>query len=238
MTRLTYATYLQAEKLLSLQTPLTPETADRSTALAEQFFIIAHQACELWVKQILADLHAATDAMRPERGQGGGELAAEFLGRAAHLLRLLHDQVLVVEKMPLRHFAEFRPHLGTASGAQSTQFHQLDALLRDDQDPDGIYQAFVALAHKHGTSVAEVCGRGTAVGVLHRLAEALIDIGNAHWRWKVAHISVISAMLNDRQGTGATNGVEYLIRRTRLPFPELRRLRAEVHHGFARIDRE
>jgi tryptophan 2,3-dioxygenase len=236
MRDLTYADYLQLDTLLSMQKPRTSKTADRAVVLSEHFFIVAHQASEIWVKQILADLVAATDALRPDFGATDADLSLEYLDRVARLMGLLHDQVVVLEKLPLLHFAEFRPYLGTASGAQSAQFHELDALLGDDKRPEGLFATFTSYASERGMSVADICRHGASAGVLHRISEALVDIGNGFWRWKVAHLGMISAILGEQPGTGGSNGASQLASRIRLPFPELRRLRGEVHQPLVQTD--
>ncbi|GAA0583900.1 tryptophan 2,3-dioxygenase family protein [Kribbella sandramycini] len=232
VSQLNYASYLQLDQLLSMQEPRTSNTAPREVVLAEHFFIVAHQASEIWLKQIIADLLAATDALRPDYGNPDANLSVEYLDRAGRLIGLLHDQLVALEKMPLRHFADFRPHLGTASGAQSQQFHQLDDLLGNDERPDGLYAAFDAYATAQGMSVAAVCRIGSSTGVLHRIAESLVEIGNGFWRWKIAHLTMISALLGDQPGTAGSSGAGYIASRIRLPFPRLRLLRGEVHEAL------
>ncbi|WP_124270197.1 tryptophan 2,3-dioxygenase family protein [Streptomyces sp. ADI96-02] len=225
---LTYADYLRMETLLSLQEPRAPHTAGRAVVLAEQFFIITHQSCELWLKQLAADLDAAVESLVPPCDPHDLELGLEFLLRAADIVRVLQQQVLVLEKLPLRCFAAFRPHLGTASGAQSTQFRRLTALLGNEHDPGSLYEAFTAAADYHGQTVPDVCRRGVESGVLHRVAEALVDLGNGYWHWKVAHLALVSGMVGEQSGTGGSSGVDFLARRTSRPFPELRRSRGKV----------
>ncbi|MDX3659646.1 tryptophan 2,3-dioxygenase family protein [Streptomyces sp. ID05-26A] len=231
MSALTYADYLRMEDLLSLQEPRIPATADRAVVLAEQFFIITHQSCELWLKQMGTDLTAAAEAMTPPCDVSDLELSAEFLLRTGEILRVLHGQLLALEKLPMRHFAEFRRYLGTASGAQSTQFRQLTPLLGNDENSGGLYQALVAAAEYHGYSISDVCRQGVGAGVLHRIAEALLEIGNGYWHWKVAHLALMSKMVGGQEGTGGTSGADFLARRITRPFAELRRLRGQLHEG-------
>jgi tryptophan 2,3-dioxygenase len=231
LSTLTYRDYLRIETLLSLQEPRIPAAADRAVALAEQFFIIAHQSCELWLKQIVADLDAAAEALMPPGGVDDLELSVEFLLRTGEVLRVLHAQLLALEKLPIRYFAEFRPHLDTASGAQSAQFRQLARLLGTGQNPGSLYKAFMAAAEYHGHSIPDVCRRGVGAGVLHRIAEALLEIGNGYWHWKVAHLALTSKMVGSQEGTGGTSGIDFLARRITRPFPELRRLRGQMHES-------
>lgn len=228
MTTLTYSDYLHIDALLSLQDTRSPDTAGRAVVHAEHFFMVTHQSCELWLKQITMDLDAAADAMTPPCEQEDEELALEFLQRAAELLRVLHDQVIALEKLPLRHFAEFRPLLDGASGGQSAQFRVLARLLGGQRE-GRLYQAFERLAEHKGTSVADVCTLGPRAGILNRIADSLLDVANGYWRWKVTHLALVSRMLGTRKGTGGSTGVDYLARRIVLPFPQLRELRGKVH---------
>lgn len=232
MTTLTYADYLRVDTLLSLQETRTPDTASRSVVLAEHFFIVTHQASELWLKQVTFDLDAAADAMTPPYGLEDPELALEFLQRSVELLRVLQEQVIALEKLPLRHFAEFRPFLDGASGAQSVQFRLLARLLGGDRQEGQLYRAFELLTKHKGMSVAEVCALGPAAGVLNRIADSLLDVANGYWRWKMTHLALVSKMVGNRNGTGGSTGVDQLARRITMPFPHLRQLRAQVHQGL------
>ncbi|MGW4891924.1 tryptophan 2,3-dioxygenase family protein [Kitasatospora sp. NPDC004240] len=229
MTELTYSEYLQVDTLLSLQRPRTSGTADRAVVLAEHFFIVAHQSCELWLKQLLADLEAVVDTLASEPAGDDLEPAVELLRRAGDLLRVLHEQVLVLERLPLRHFVAFRPALDSASGAQSGQFAALGRLIGSDRREGALYTAFTAAAARSGWTVERVCRHGTEAGGLHRIAEALIDVGDGLWRWKVAHLGLMSRMVGQEQGTGGSSGIDFLLRRITLPFPELRRHRGQSH---------
>lgn len=233
MTALTYGDYLHIDTLLSLQETRSPDTADRAVVLAEHFFMVAHQSCELWLKQITIDLDAAADAMTPPYAPEDDELALEFLQRSVELLRVLHDQIVALEKLPLRHFAEFRPFLDGASGAQSRQFRLLARLLGSDRNEGRLYGAFERLAEHRGTSVAEVCAKGPHAGVLNRIADSLLDVANGYWRWKMTHLALVSKMLGTRKGTGGSTGVDHLARRVTMPFAGLRRLRGQVHEKLA-----
>ncbi|MFZ3561272.1 tryptophan 2,3-dioxygenase family protein [Streptomyces sp. BH055] len=234
MTTLDYADYLHVDTLLSLQQTLTPpETTSRAVVLAEHFFIVTHQSCELWLKQVTIDLEAAADAMMLPNGPEDEELALEFLQRSTELLRVLHDQVVALEKLPLRHFAEFRPFLDGASGAQSVQFHRLSQLLGDDRRQGRLYRSFERLNEHRGLSVADVCAQGARAGVLNRIADSLLDVANGYWHWKLSHLALVSKMVGTSTGTGGSTGVDHLARRISLPFAELRQLRAQVHEKLS-----
>ncbi|MCS0639055.1 tryptophan 2,3-dioxygenase family protein [Streptomyces sp. LP05-1] len=225
----TYTDYLELNTLLSLQTPRSPDSAERAVLLSEQFFIVAHQSCELWLKQIISDLEAAADTLGTRAGPEAVELGAEYLARAAELLVVLYHQLTALEKLPLRHFAAFRPYLGSASGADSAQFRQLDKLLGDERRAGRLYEAFTTALDRAELPAAELCRRGPGAGAYHRVAEALLDVANAYWRWKVGHLALMTRVLGSRPGTGGTSGAPYLASRITLPFPELREARGRLH---------
>jgi len=110
--RMTYAGYLNLDKLLSAQTPLSnPPHHD------EMLFIIQHQTSELWFKLILHELRAALAFVRCD------ELEPTFkiLARVKHIQAQLVSQWAVLATLTPSEYGEFRHVLGPASGFQSLQ---------------------------------------------------------------------------------------------------------------------
>src|ERR1700685_1456009 len=96
---LTYGSYLRLPELLAQQVPqVVPPAHD------ELLFITTHQAYELWFKQLLFELTAARDAMRP----GETWRARQLLQRAHVIERLLVSQVDVLETMTPHGFLAVR----------------------------------------------------------------------------------------------------------------------------------
>jgi len=222
-----YRDYLQLDTLLALQHPKSPPD-ERRVYAAEHFFIVAHQSSELWLAQILLDLNEATTALTPTPSEP--DLALEHLRRVADTLSVLHSQITTLDQLPSHSFARFRPHLGTASGAQSTQFRALDrALGLHNAAPAPITTAFTAAAAGYGLATVDICRADLEAGPLHRIVDTLLDIAQRHWRWKIAHLSLVSRLLPDTPGTGGTTGAEYLTGRTTMPFPELRAAQRTAH---------
>jgi tryptophan 2,3-dioxygenase len=127
-----YHSYLQLDQLLSstrlLSAPATSEPATLAErnlqgAHDEHLFIIIHQTYELWFKQILWELDSVVvlfDAdCIPEASVG---LATGRLHRISEILRILVDQLTVLETMTPMQFLDFRDHLFPASGFQSLQW--------------------------------------------------------------------------------------------------------------------
>eukprot|EP00964_Phaeocystis_antarctica_P138782 scaffold103437_cov69-Phaeocystis_antarctica.AAC.4 len=127
-----YHSYLQLDQLLSstrlLSAPASPDPATLAErnlqgAHDEHLFIIIHQTYELWFKQILWELDSVVvlfDAdYIPEASVG---LATGRLHRISEILRILVDQLTVLETMSPMQFLDFRDHLFPASGFQSLQW--------------------------------------------------------------------------------------------------------------------
>src|SRR3954471_12145101 len=118
--RMTYGGYLQLDKLLAAQKPLsTPPHHD------EMLFIIQHQTSELWFKLILHELRAALAFVRRDQL----EPSFKILARVKHIQAQLVSQWAVLETLTPSEYGEFRHVLGPASGFQSLQHRLIEFLL-------------------------------------------------------------------------------------------------------------
>lgn len=121
----TYTTYLKVDELLELQEPLSdgPEHD-------ELLFITIHQVYELWFKQILHEISALQLGL--EKGETHRSLS--LLGRVRTIMKTCVSQLDILETMTPLQFNSFRERLSSASGFQSAQFRELEAVLgRRDQ---------------------------------------------------------------------------------------------------------
>ena len=116
---LTYGVYLRLGDVLDAQTLLSDPPAHD-----ELLFIIVHQAYELWFKELLFELESIRDLIF-ERNVSR---ARHFLGRVHAIERLMREQLQILETMDPQDFLEFRSNLNPASGFQSAQFRELEAL--------------------------------------------------------------------------------------------------------------
>lgn len=126
-----YSTYLQLDKVLSAQQPQS--TKDLTLpAHDEMLFIIVHQAYELWFKQILHELAAVNTTLHQRNIDDNSEemaLAIHRLDRVKRIIRLLTGHMDVLDTMQPIDFLEFRALLTPASGFQSVQFREIEAML-------------------------------------------------------------------------------------------------------------
>lgn len=126
-----YPSYLQLEKILDSQHPLS-FAEGQQPAHDEMLFIIIHQAYELWFKQILFELEFVKKVFSKEKVDDNSEdlnLCRHRLKRVTSILALLNQQVTVLDTMTPMDFLEFRNLLTPASGFQSKQFRLIEATL-------------------------------------------------------------------------------------------------------------
>jgi tryptophan 2,3-dioxygenase len=114
---MTYNDYLKVPELLSLQQLLSePPHHD------EMLFIVIHQAYELWFKLILHEVEKAIGLMQTLHPLQ----AHHFLSRVVQIMKLLVQQIHILETMTAADFLQFRDRLNPASGFQSIQFRELE----------------------------------------------------------------------------------------------------------------
>jgi tryptophan 2,3-dioxygenase len=123
---LTYASYLALDDVLGAQRP-------RSEEHDELLFIVIHQVYELWFKQLLHEL----GYLQRRLEMGDSSRALGTLKRVLTILKTVVAQIDVLETMTPRQFTTFRDRLDAASGFQSAQFRELEAVL-GGRDPGAV----------------------------------------------------------------------------------------------------
>jgi len=124
---ITYTNYLKVDELLELQQPLSdgPEHD-------ELLFITIHQVYELWFKQLLHEAEALQSSLE----KGDSHRSLSLLGRMRTIMKTCVAQLDILETMTPLQFNSFRGRLSSASGFQSAQFRELEAVL-GRRDPAG-----------------------------------------------------------------------------------------------------
>jgi tryptophan 2,3-dioxygenase len=115
---ISYGQYLQLDKILSAQKPLSGQHD-------EMLFIVIHQASELWIKLCLHEL-AAT---RAQICADDLEPAFKMLSRVARAQTQLIQSWEVLSTMTPSDYMKFRDSLGRSSGFQSWQYRLLEFML-------------------------------------------------------------------------------------------------------------
>lgn len=128
---LTYWNYLELKKLLDLQHPRSEppiEGAIEPAAPAEHdemLFIIIHQTYELWFKLLLHEF----DKIKADFSGNDLYGAIHTFKRVRTVMKVLVQQLDILETMTPMSFTSFRDRLETASGFQSAQFRELEFVL-------------------------------------------------------------------------------------------------------------
>lgn len=126
-----YADYLQLDKITGAQDPESFKDG-QTPAHDEMLFIIIHQAYELWFKQILFEVGSVIAIMeKPVVNDNSPDMqtVVHRLKRVVTILKVLVQQIDIIETMTPMDFLDFRDMLRPASGFQSYQFKILEAKL-------------------------------------------------------------------------------------------------------------
>ncbi len=174
----TYSSYLKVGELLNLQEPRSAGRDGRAEH-DELLFITIHQVYEIWFKQLLHELRGdetapGTGGVQGALAAGQGYAALALLGRVLKILKTLVAQVDVLETMTPLQFGSFRARLDSASGFQSGQFRELEAVLgrRDARllatavPGDPVWERVAAAAQRPSlwhSFLGYAAGRGVAV---------------------------------------------------------------------------
>lgn len=117
LVELNYNSYLKVPELLNLQHLLSePPHHD------EMFFIIIHQAAELWFKLMRHETAAMVEDFRA----GSVSRALKKLRRLVAIMDLMVKQINLLNTLTPVEFAGFRDKLNPASGFQSIQFRVIE----------------------------------------------------------------------------------------------------------------
>lgn len=115
--RLSYNSYLRVQDLIALQ-----ELKSNPAHHDELLFITIHQTYELWFKQILHEIDAASLFINGDKLIA----ASRAMLRAVEIEKILVNQIHVLETMTPIDFLGFRDELKPASGFQSMQFREIE----------------------------------------------------------------------------------------------------------------
>lgn len=123
-----YNAYLQIDKITSAQALRSDELS--AHAHDEMLFIITHQVYELWFKQINYELSSIIrDFSKHQVNEKNVGIGVSRLDRIIEIMKLLVQQISVMETMTPLDFLDFRNYLFPASGFQSFQFREMEVML-------------------------------------------------------------------------------------------------------------
>jgi tryptophan 2,3-dioxygenase len=236
LSSLTYGSYLQVQKLLSLQKFQSPNMEHD-----ELLFIVIHQVYELWFKQIIHELLA----LRRNIVENLQHNILLSLKRVINILKVIVLQSDVLETMGPLSFLSFRVYLGKASGFQSAQFREFEFLLGFKNEKylnnklfskeenkrliarfnePSIWEDFISyFSLAVGDNVSEITGQELTKthemliyiyknpSIYTEIAELIVDIDEGLQEWRYRHVKMVERTIGgDKIGTGGSSGVEYL----------------------------
>lgn len=246
-TDLTYNDYLKVPELLNLQVPQSqPAHHD------EMLFIIIHQSYELWFKLLLHEIDQANEHIQNKEIL----MAHHFLKRVVEIMKMLVNQIHILETMRPVDFLRFRDRLTPASGFQSLQFRELEfrAGLKDESylvhfqnRPDLKASLETALSKpslrdrfrwllsqisppSQPEELIEMIYQSPADSLpLYLLCETLIEFDEYLMLWRTHHMKVVERIIGFKQGTGGSSGAHYLNSTIgKKCFPELWEVRTKL----------
>lgn len=149
---MSYGDYLNLEKLLQLQTPLSDHHD-------EMLFIIIHQASELWIKLAVFELQGAMDDI-VERDI---DSSLKKLSRISRIQEQLTQSWSILSTLTPADYLQFRDDLGNSSGFQSYGYRSLEFML-------GNKNRAMLQVHKHDKSVYETLKKYSDTPSVYELA--------------------------------------------------------------------
>lgn len=210
-----YGVYLAVDRLLNCQKPLA--TLCNPDELQ---FQIVHQVEELWMKLIAFTLAEIDGHM----ASGATMRVLTLFERVSRIMRLMTDQLALLETMSPFDYQSIRLELGNGSGQESPGFQLLLTL------PQPLWARYKAVyLDPVGRSVADVYDTGYAHDEAYMVAEALIEFDELFQIFRALHIYLIHRSIG--MGSKSLKGrpVELLNAGARHRFfPELWDIRGEM----------
>jgi tryptophan 2,3-dioxygenase len=188
-----YDEYLRLDAVLGAPQPLTP-VANAEVHAAERFFIVCHQASELWLSQVYEDLRLAAELV----GRRNLDRAMRPIRRAGAVLDLIIATLQDMDHLSRTHFDAFRPALDGASGAESAQF----ALLLKGLDNPYVWEL--------SSRLQECDPREVGLDGLLQAWDELDEFLARTETWRRLHVDLARRLVGNRRGTGGTSGVSFL----------------------------
>lgn len=171
-----YEKYIRTEELLALQKPV-----EKLAHHDEMQFQVVHQISELWMKLVEHEATATAKAMH----RADVPAALISLRRIGKLMRLLHDQLELLDTMAPRAYMTIREALGRGSGQESPGFKTLCRL------PELLWPAFEALLAARPITLRAIYEQPDQQREMFLVAEALLDYDQSLQAWRQRHLLMV-----------------------------------------------
>jgi tryptophan 2,3-dioxygenase len=185
-----YEKYIRTEELLALQ-----KTGEQLSCHDEMQFQVIHQVAELWMKLVGHEIGLLAADLHEDRvGR-----ATYTLARISKIMRLLVQQLDLLDTMAPKDYMTIRTVLGNGSGQESPGFK---ALLR--LPGEKVWPAVVGLLERRGVTLRQIYEDHNAHGELYRLAEGLTDYDQLLQLWRQRHLMLVFRIIG--AGTPSLKG--------------------------------
>ncbi|HEX2021597.1 MAG TPA: tryptophan 2,3-dioxygenase family protein [Candidatus Thermoplasmatota archaeon] len=192
-----YERYLNVPALLRV-----PKPKDQLFHRDEYLFQVVHQTAELWFSQILWDF----EEVHRRVADGRAVEAARLVRRSTEVVKILTQQVHVLESMVVWDYHTIRLALGRGSGQESPGFN---GILREAPK---LEDDLLALVERRGTTLYEVYTESHKHPDLLELADALTDLDMYFHLWRQHHLAFVKRMIGPGQRSLKGYAVEALER--------------------------
>ena len=216
---LDYEIYLDTRRLLSCQNDF-----DELCNADELQFQIVHQVEELWMKLIAYTLLDVDDYLR-ERNTNR---VVTLFRRIRITLRLMSEQLRLLETMSPKEYQEIRLQLGNGSGQESPGFRTLL------QMPTKLWQSFVeSYLLRSGLTIEKIYDSEYRHCDAYVVAEALLDFDELFQKFRQEHIQLIYRSIGMDARSLKGRSVELLRKGAGARFfPELWNIRYEMTNAW------
>lgn len=211
--KLDYELYLDTDALLRCQKP-----ADQMVNADELQFQIVHQIEELWMKLLVETLMDIDEHMAAERTHR----VVTLFARGHRIMRLMTQQLELLETMSPKEYQQIRLQLGNGSGQESPGFRILLHV------PAQLWPTFER-SYLKGRTVREVYDTGYSHDDAYAVAEALMEFDELFQKFRSSHIQLIHRSIGMSAMSLKGRSVELLESGMRHRFfPELWTVRSEM----------
>ncbi|MGO4436241.1 tryptophan 2,3-dioxygenase family protein [Rhizobium sp. RAF56] len=172
-----YGVYLKVDKLLDCQKPLS----DMVNADELQFQVV-HQVEELWMKLMAYTLVDVIDYLE----KADTHRIVTLMGRVHRLMRMMTQQLDLLETMSPKEYQEIRLQLGNGSGQESPGFKFLLRI------PPDLWKAFrTTYLEGRNLTVEDVYDAKYDHGDSYVVAEALVEFDELFQKFRAHHVYLI-----------------------------------------------
>ena len=216
-----YHDYLKLDDILGAQKLRSDELEE--PAHEEMLFIVTHQVYELWFKQLTHELESVIEMFAQQKvDERKIGVAVSRLNRSEEILKLLIDQIGVMETMTPLDFLDFRSYLFPASGFQSFQFRCIESMLGLKEEQRMTYhgQKYSSVFPEEKQAALDaIYARGTLFNLVEDWLERTPFLKTDNFDFLEKYMAALDSMLKKEQT--AINASEYLTEKEKVMRSEM-----------------